>query len=382
MVRLLAAVPTVAVSLVLLAAATGCIGSETQDPSPSNLSSPVPDPGQGPPARATDAVEPNASQQASGWIEAYWGDRDKVVLVEDTGSITRGVSIGSGPFAGSCIVSPCEVAFFRSDEGAIVAPGADAVNVTVSWSAPPTAPSMQVEFWYRAVDWGTETVRNVEDVPNGEPVTLPVNGSQTDAPLQPASHWWFAVSGAAEPAGPIVSTEVQVRIVAVRGETLPEAGPARAASNTSVEATLVDAVTHDYAFGLHPRPGCVDTVSSCDPPGPGAWWESQPGGLVLGNTTTVRATLSWDRPLPARPGLEAIYPGGRARMDLVDDPVTEMERTFEVSVPDGAVDSPWQQRSLWRFSPVFETQGQDRGVSGGAFTLTATAVRGNGTQAP
>lgn len=367
--RIRLAVLIVAVLTVPLLA--GCLGSGAGSGSTADSSGPK---------AGTNASAGNASgnrspvsRQATDWVRDHWQGRDEVVLVDGTGQVSTGVSASQDGATGAC-TTPCEAAFFRPEEGKLVAPGTARLNVTVSWSEPP---GMQIDLFYEPANG--RDAPPVNDVPNGEPVTIPVNASRSDAPFQAASLWWFNLWPSADPGGAVPPTEVDLEVVAERSKTLPEIGPAPDRSNATGDVTLLDAVTVDYRIGVHPEPGCMGLLVSCHPPDPGAWWIPRNPALVPDDASTVRATLSWDDPVAARPGLDAIHPGGRVRMDLVEDDPTGMQRTFETTVPDEAVDSPWQQRSLWRFSAVFEEQGVEGGVSTGPYTLTATAIRGNET---
>lgn len=368
-----ATIPVAVLLLVTLLA--GCLGSGGE--TGGNLSPGSADgPPEGASANATSDPDPT-SEKATRWVQEYWGEQQEITLVDGTGQVWTGYSASSdGGGTGACLM-PCEAAFFRPESEAIVAPGTERLEVTVSWSEPP---GLQIDLFYEPASG--EDMPPFNDVPNGEPFTIPVDDPKRDAALQPASLWWFNLWPSSDPAGAVPPSDVQLTVVAERNATLPEIGPAPKRGNASGDATLVDEATLTYRAGVHPTPGCMGVFVSCHPPDPGAWWTSRTGELVREDATTVRASLSWSRPLPVRPELEAIHVGGRVRMEVVEDDPTQMQRTYETSVPEEAVDSPWQQRSLWRFSPVFETQGQEAGVSGGEFTLTATAIHGNGTQAP
>lgn len=365
---------TLVAVLLLVTLLAGCLGSGGE--TGGNLSPGSADgPPEGPSTNGTSDPDPT-SEKATRWVQEHWGEQQEITLVDGTGQVWTGYSSSSdGGGTGGC-ATPCEAAFFRPQDGALVPPGTDRLDVTVSWSEPP---GLQLDLFYEPATG--EDVPPVNDIPNGEPFPVPVRERWTDRPYQPASLWWFNLWPSADPAGAVPPTEVRLEVVAERNGTLPEVGPAPNRTDPSDEITLVDGVTIDYRIGVHPTPGCMGLIVSCHPPDPGAWWMSEGGSWVPGEADTVRATLAWDRPLPARPELDAIHPGGRVRMEIVEDDPPAMQRTFETPVPDEAVDSPWQPRSLWRFSAVFETAGQEAGISGGSFTLTATAIRANGTQA-
>lgn len=359
--------------LLLVTLLAGCLGSGSEAGGNNLSPEPVDGPPEEPASNATSDRDPT-SQKATQWVEEHWGDQAEITLVDGTGQVWTGVSSSSdGGGTGACL-TPCEAAFFRPDPGEIVAPGTERLKVTVSWSEPP---GMQIDLFYEPASG--EDMPPFNDVPNGEPFTIPVDDLDRDAALQPASLWWFNLWPSADPGGALPPSDVQLTVVAKRNATLPEIGPAPERGNASGDATLVDEATLTYRAGVHPTPGCMGLFVSCHPPDPGPWWTSRTGELVREDATTVRASLSWNRPLPVRPELDAIHAGGRVRMEIVEDDPTQMQRIYETSVPGEAVDSPWQQRSLWRFSPVFETQGQEAGISGGSFTLTVTAIRGNGT---
>lgn len=356
----------VAVFALAMPAVAGCLGGSSSGgpaAAPGNASQASPE------SETGDGTGPNASgavhEDATEWVREYWGGETERTLVDASGQVVAGVSTASPQ---TCFFI-CGGAFFPVAEDRFVAPGADRVNVTVSWSSPPTAPSIQMELFHQTAAGG-----DVEPivVQNGEPVTLPVGSADLDAPFQPASLWWFYVFPAADPAGSIPPTDVQVTAVAERGGPPPAIPPAPDPWQGRDRVTLVDNTTESTTLSTtdpvvaQGAPGCV--IGPCLSP-----WEAQNGSLVTRNASKVRAVLTWTWPGPTRPHLTYANPAGSGDATLVED--GSSRRVFGIEVTPKSGDSPWQQRSLWTFGMRLDTQGQPVGAVSGDVTLSAVAVR-------
>lgn len=307
----------------------------------------------------------NVSAEATAWVEDYWGGAEEVTLVDDSGTFMNGFT-STGPVT-SCIFF-CQGAFFRPDEEALVAPGTARVNVTATWQAPPTAPGgMQVTLTYQTAAGGD--AEQVE-LQSGETTTLEVGPGDRDAPLQPASHWWFFLTTLADPAGTMVQgVQVDFTAVAERGPDLPAVAEAPDPWAEGETIPLVQGAQRQVGLTVETPMGTLCMFFPCQP-----LWESENGSLVPADTERVEATLSWDWAGPSRPVLTVLHPAGADAMELVED--GESSRTFELEVTAEMADSPWQDRSLWIFEVNFDPSPDRSGPVTGTVTLDAQSVRG------
>lgn len=320
-------------------------------------------------AGTSDATGPNVTgdvhEEATGWVRDYWGDETERDLVDASGQVVTGVSTADPQ---TCFFV-CSGAFFPADEDRFVAPGADRVNVTVSWSAPPTAPSIRMELFHQTAAGGDAEERVVG---NGETVSLPVGPDDHDAPFQARSLWWFYVFPAADPAGSIPPTEVQLTAVVERTGPVPPVPPAPDPWGGDDRGPLVENVTQSTRLTSSDpilsqgQPACM--VGPCL-----GVWEARNGSLVPEDASRIRAVLTWTWPGPSRPMLTYGSPAGAGDATLVED--GSSRRVFEIEVTPEGADSPWQQRSLWIFGLRVETQGLAAGAASGDLTLSAAAVR-------
>jgi hypothetical protein len=315
--------------LVLLLA--GCLGASEQPlvqdgDNPPPGSTPVADPpaanATGGARNATSAVGGLAAQ-ANAWAQGQWGGRGEVVLVDETATVDNLVSIaGVSP----CLLD-CTGAFFTPGK-LFVPPGTASVEVTPTFTAP--TPTTKVRLYYHtAADAPIVGV----DVEPASTLSIPTGPEDADAPLQPASLWWFFFIPYGDPAGTTPDFELSAKIVAKRGAgELPvfgepkdpwASGPSIALAHDSADVTL-----------------CVGCAFGWDASGP---------GLVAPGAGKLHATVAWTWAGPTKATLHYanMLSNDIKPLEMVED--GDASRTFELAAPSGELDSPYQQRSGWGF---------------------------------
>lgn len=338
-------------------ALAGCLGGAeppAQQPQPAGFPGTLPA-GSDPGATSNDSITP-----ATAWVRDYWGEKTEVTLVEDSGTVRNLFQFPTG----GCI--SCFGAFFAPGEGQFVAPGSEAVEVTATWTPPPTAPGLTMTLFHRTAADGD--VQEAE-LRSGEPLRIPVRAEDADAPLAPGSQWWFFLMpdlGAAGSAFPEV--EVQFKAVAKRGPALPEFAEPPDPWGAATRLALLQGETAQEQLALLGPLGwfCLQCRNGWEPPGP---------ALVPAGSARLEATLSWDWAGPTKPMLHywnAKVQGGPALAIAQDG---DRQRSFALDVPPDQVDSPYQRRTTWGFFVSFDSQGQDAGAALGTMTLDVAVAR-------
>ncbi|HEV8359356.1 MAG TPA: hypothetical protein VGR28_02765 [Candidatus Thermoplasmatota archaeon] len=356
--------PLLAAIAILLA---GCLGSSA----PSEPASPVTPTGTDPQAADGSASPPSGAaagaagdgvNRATALVREYWGDRTEVVLIDDTGTVDN----EGDTDVVNCLLN-CFNAFFMPAEGMFVAPGTATVEVTATWTAPPTAPSMRMAFAYRTAADADEVEG---EIASGETVTIQVGPGDADAPLAPASQWWFSFFPHASPAGSVTPTEIAVKAVAKRAPgDLPVFGDAPDPWKGQSRVALVQGAGGEQQILFTPQTfSCFNCRTG---------WDSAGGALVGEGARSLEATLSWTWPGPAKPVLHywnAVAGDNDEVVPLATDGDTS--RAFALdSIPSDQLDSPYQHRSTWGFWVSFEGGPVPAGAAVGTLSLDVSVAR-------
>lgn len=344
---------------VLLAALTvalaGCVDSATSDPpdatgAATGLISSV-----GPGGVLEAAANETA---ATLWVRDYWGEQTEIVVADATIRPDGGLTA-----AGMCVVA-CGGGGVPFRDGALIAPGTQQVDLTVTYTAPPTAPGASLRVYYGTSADGPAGSGNLT---SGQTLSIPVTKDNTDAPFQKASLWWFWMIPVGEPGGAAFDLPVGVKVVAKRGPQLPTFPEASDYWGKATAKPLVDGP--DRSNTLLYFMGDWFYCYPCQ----GSGWSAGKGRLVPEGSQRIEATVQWDWPGPAKPVLNFWNSDSVGVMTLVKDGASE--RTYEVAVPEDEFDSPYQSRSLWGFWTDWETNGSNSAVVAGSMTLKADVVR-------
>jgi hypothetical protein len=298
---------------------------------------------------------------ATAWVRSFWGERTRVTLIDDTGSISNE---GDSDVL-NCMLS-CNNAFFAPPEGAFVAPGARSVEVTATWTPPPTAPGMAVGLAYRTAADADEVFQWVN---SGETVIIPVTDKDADAPLAPRSQWWFSFFPQATPAGSVTPTDIAVMVMAQRGSDLPVFTDPKDPWSGRGSVVLRQAEGNEQIWFTPESFSCFECQTG---------WDSSGPGLVGEGAQRVEATLAWNWPGPAKPIL--YYWNSKAGQETAEAvPLTTDDATSRVFILEGIPadqwDSPYQQRSTWGFWVGFEGGPVPAGTAIGTLQLDVSVFR-------
>lgn len=297
---------------------------------------------------------------ATAWVRNYWQDRMEVVLIEETGSVSN----EGDTDVLNCLLN-CNNAFFTPGNGTFVAPGAKTVEVTASWTPPPTAPSMAMGLAYRTAADADEVFQFVE---SGATLSIPVTDKDADAPFAPASQWWFSFFPQARPVGSVTPTEIAVKVVVKRAAGLPVFGEAKDPWGGKPSVALAHLQGDEQIWFTPMTFSCFNCQTG---------WDSRGPGLVGEGARRIEATATWSWPGPAKPVLHywnSVAGNAGEVVPLATDGETSRVFVLE-SFPPEQTDSPYQQRSTWGFWVSFDGGPVPAGTAIGTLSIDVVAFR-------
>ncbi|HVL87088.1 MAG TPA: hypothetical protein VM681_03635 [Candidatus Thermoplasmatota archaeon] len=300
--------------------------------------------------------EGNEISIGTAWVREYWGTQASLPLGEETRRTGHLVGSSSAQAYAFGRWARIELA-----PGKIVAPGTGSLELTVTYSPPPTMANAKLYLRY-ATAAGIE-YSDWQQVVAGTPVDVKVGEKDWDAPLAARSLWMFDVRVLADGSDPLDSP-VTLKVVAKRAPgDLPAFDPPADRWAESNKLDLVKGLKREVLF------------MEADPAVFG-WWVGSgnvirpaENAIVPPGSKLITATISWTNPGAAKPILYYRWSADNwGPMDVTEDGA--MQRTFTFAVPEKLVDSPYQARTPWYFFFGAEGSNGPVGVAGpGTFTF-------------
>lgn len=319
------------------------------------------------------SIVPGSAELGLAWTQQRWGSDDEVHLVDETRTVQAPADVHVAGHESTWLGS---AQVFRPDPGRFVLPGSTTVEVTVDWQTRPDGAPLQGDLLVGTAEenpsWLGDPHERVRDIQPGDTITLPVSAEAWDDPYQDGSLWWFGLDLDGDPISAPVEVDIHLQASAHREGEIPKTLVAHDPWQGTDRIELLNRSdrANDILVDGHGSSRLYHCPNRCD----GLAWAPPGGALVPEETDRVRATIRWSGDLPSRPVLGwVVEPDAAGPMRLVDE--GDRYRTFETEVPDGLVDSKWQNRTAWRFTADLETAGQDPDAYTGSMTLTAEAIR-------
>jgi hypothetical protein len=323
-----------------------------------------------------NTTAPRMNPDATWHYHNYWGTLPYLALLNSNYSLP--VADSNNPTVATHTAS----VDFTLPHGRIVPPETGEINATVFFNGTGGLPTTGLNFSYRpggAVNYTTVPVVS------GKPFSIWVSYDQTDVPHQGSTMWVFRLSARAMRGNPLLNATnpalangtAHVVLVAWIGRPLLIDPPHFDHWFGRTSLPLVGATVHINGTKLaDARYLLVQDKEAFEAPGL-ATIPLENGSLVPEGASEVDAYVYWNATAGfAKPLLRYAEDNSPSNATLNPEIDRPGFRMFRVTIGQGMTDSPYVNKSTWRFTLLLD--GQTGSAFSGTISLHAFAVRPSG----